>query len=421
MMKVSNFTAAIQSMVRRVVDYLETADIPFGYFILTFLSAVTLRNLFEQLLPANAIQSNFSSQLFHYYLSYSCIALSLIILFRMATGESMARISRVILPSFIILNIVPLIDGIVSIYGRGYTIGYVFPGDPIPLWQRFLTFFGPSGGIGKPGATPGIRVEIGLVLLASSLYFSIKGLNGKKNLLWCVLLYALFFFYYVLPCFIAGFLQIFGISYHRDVSLLINFHLLLLFFLAFGLAFLGQRSYWLALMRDSRILRVLHYELMFFIGLALAARLGDSQVDWDQQRLFAIVFVVIAILSACFFSLMTNNLADLTIDAISSPDRPSVSGAIPLAQYRRMPWFFLGGAFLYSWMADFSAFFTMAAFVSAYYLYSMPPLRLKRIPVLSKLCIVFNSLLLIALGFYLEGGTNLRWVLADSATRFFFI
>jgi 4-hydroxybenzoate polyprenyltransferase len=50
-------------------------------------------------------------------------------------------------------------------------------------------------------------------------------------------------------------------------------------------------------------------------------------------------------------------------------------------------------------MVHFRAFFFILLFCGNYFLYSMPPLRLKRIPFFSKLFISLNSLILVLLGY----------------------
>ena len=180
-----NILVSFKQSFHRVITYLETADIPFANFVLTFFAATTLRNLLEQLVFADSAPHHLGSDLFHYYLSYIALALGFIILLKTATKESAGRVSRVVLPFFIILNIVPPLDMIFFSQGR-YSLGYMFPGEHDPLGQRFLTFF---GSLGESGITFGMRLEIVLVILACAFYFAAKGLGWVRNLLFCLLVY----------------------------------------------------------------------------------------------------------------------------------------------------------------------------------------------------------------------------------------
>ncbi len=397
----------------RIVTYLETADIPFHYFILTFFAAVTLRNLFEQLVFADTDPAHMAADLFHYYLNYIFLALGFISLLQAATKENVLRVARVVLPCFIILNIVPLIDS----FFRGahpYSLGYMFPGEHDPLWLNFVTFFGP---LKDTGITIGMRTEIAIVLAGCLSYFSLKGLSWLKNILFCFLIYAFVFVTGALPYIIKAVMGFLKINYSFKALLFIHMYFVLLFPLIIWVFFVYRPDYMRALVKDIRFLRVLHFELMFFIGMAAGRYYGKGIHALTQYSFFEITLTAIAIFLACVFALTTNNLADVRIDAVSNAKRPTVSGAIPMEHYRFIPWFFLLGALLYSWIVNVSALFVIGTFMSVYYLYSMPPLRLKRIPILSKGFIVLNSILLLALGYYMQDQT-VR--LALDVPRFFF-
>lgn len=402
-------------LARKVISYLETADIPFSYFILTFFAAATLRNLLEQLVFADSDNVHLAGDLLHYYLSYICLALGFIILLRLATKEDVAKVSRVVLPCFMVLNIVPIIDQWVFMRGAEYGLGYMFPGQHDPLLPRLLTFF---GSVGESGFTYGMRIEIAIVLAACSVYFSIKGLGRGKNILFCLLTYIFIFACGALPYGIKWFLSFFILPPVKySAQLFIHSYLLLIFILTGIVAFLYRPKYIRALFKDIRLPRVLHYELMFFIGIYVAKHMNYGSVVWDQQRPFEVIFSVIAIFMACLFALTTNNLADIRIDKVSNNQRPTVSGAIPLADYRFISWLSLAVMVIYAGSVGIPTLFILVTFTSIYFIYSMPPLRFKRIPFFSKGLIVVNSILLLSLGFYLQGqGAKL---VSDPA-RFFF-
>jgi len=72
---------------------------------------------------------------------------------------------------------------------------------------------------------------------------------------------------------------------------------------------------------------------------------------------------------------------------------------------------FLGLALFYAGVVNFPTFFIISLFIGNYFLYSAPPLRIKRIPFFSKLLISLNSLILIILGFFIITGSiiNFPW------------
>jgi 4-hydroxybenzoate polyprenyltransferase len=99
---------------------------------------------------------------------------------------------------------------------------------------------------------------------------------------------------------------------------------------------------------------------------------------------------------------MTNNLADLKIDQVSSPKRPLIKNEIPKKQYQNLSWVILILTLVYSGIVSFESLFLILLFTGNYFLYSMPPLRLKRVPLLSKLVISGNSLIVLLAGYSLS-------------------
>lgn len=403
-------------LLRQVIAYLESADIPLSYFILTFLSAATLRNLTEQLVFADSDAAHLGADLVHYYLSYICLALGFILLLRIFTGEEIVKISRVVLPCFMVLTIVPLLDQLVFMRGMEYGLGYMFPGQHDPLGVRFATFFGPMA---ESGVTFGMRVEIALVLVACGVYLKCKGKGVLKIIAACFTMYVMIFGYCALPYIITWFLGLFALPAPMfNAPLFSRFYLLLIFILGSVVLCLARPAYAVALVKDIRLFRLLHYELMLFIGIAVAKHMNYGAAAWTQETPFKVIFSTVAIAAAWVFALMTNNLADMRIDAVSNNRRPTVSGAIPLADYRALSWGALAVMVVYALSVDASTLFVLGAFTSVYFIYSMPPLRLKRIPFFSKALIVFNSLLILSLGFYLQGQT--MPAAGADPSRFFF-
>jgi 4-hydroxybenzoate polyprenyltransferase len=327
-----------------------------------------------------------------------CLALALVILFHYATRERVSRISRIILPSFLVIILAPLIDLLLS-GGQGFNISYMMPGEHTGMLMRFLTFFGP---LTEHGITPGMRIEIGLVLLGCFTYFLVKRRSVVRSAVFTFLAYAVIFGYCAMPFLIDAFIGMFGIPFNHINELFIQFYLMAIFVLGIWVAALHSRKHLTEILRDIRPFRLLHFELMFFIGMALSMPMITLRaVTYDM--LFSPMLAAVAILFAWLFSVVTNNLADRDIDRVSNRGRPSVTGSIPMAEYSRMPWLFLGLAAAFSWAAGAESLFYILLFAGNYFLYSMPPFRLKRVPFFSKALIALNSLLLMMWGFTLLG------------------
>ena len=397
----------ISNGVRKIISNLENSKKPLIYFILTFFFATTPRNILEDLLLyPHKLLSEYPELLFsnflHYWLSYITLALAIILLFYWITRERINKIAKIILTSFSIIIIVPIIDYLILLFsGRQYYIEYILTHGS-DLFLKFLTFFGP---IAKFGITPGMRVEILLVLLGAFFYFTIKTRNIAKSLIGAVSFYGLLFSFAALPSLLN---QAFNIPFTKMSDFLFIYIYLLLSFIFLCLIFwFRNKNYFISILKDIRPFRILHFELMFVLGFLLVKVLGEGNLVFfsTQEAILKFIFVAISIFLACLFSAITNNIEDIEIDRTSNKTRPSVTGKISLKDYKLIGKIVILLSLVFAGAVNFWLFALLLCFIGNYFLYSMPPLRLKRVPIFSKLIISFNSLLLIIFGYVFAGGS----------------
>ena len=387
----------IIDLSNRLIYSLENSKVPFVYFILTFIFVVTLRNFLEIFSTGHLVLSRLF--FIHYSLSYVALAMLLILLFYVLTKTEILKIARVILPAFAILNLAPIMDLILS-WGKGYHMAYMLPGTHDGLLLRFFTFFGDFP---RLGVTPGMRIEIAIVLLGSFIYFYLKNSNLIKSLFFTTLTYALIFCLGSSPFIAKRALEFIGLEYRYSDTLLTNFYLFIIFLVGVLSIFLAKRKYFKIIILDVRLLRAIHYELMFFLGVLLGIKYGVFHLT--NINIFYFIFIPISIFFSGLFSLVTNNIADYEIDKVLNKERPLIKLALTLKNYKKLAWLFLGLALLYAIAVNFQTFFIILLFIGNYFLYSMPPLRLKRVPFFSKLLISLNSLILVMLGFIIITGS----------------
>lgn len=380
----------ISRRVNIVIDSLENAKVPFLYFVLTYLFAITLRCFIELLAAHGAISLIIST---HYYLMYTALALSLIILFHLATKASITKVAKVILPCFMVLVLAPSLDFLIS-GGKGLVMTYLLPGVHDDLFWRFLTFFGDFT---EMGVTPGIRIEIALVLLASFLYFFTRSSRLIKSICFTFLTYAILFTFAIIPFVVKAIMGLLGLEFSPSNILMTNFYATAIFILGVMIAYLGNRAYFVSIIKDIRLLRVVYYLSMFALGIAVGA--SNTVFELAATNIFHFLFIPISLVFAILFSIVTNNIADYEIDYTLGSNRPLVKGNISLDIYQKLAWIFLGVAMVYAALVNFTTLFLITLFIGNYFLYSMPPLRLKRITFFSKLAISINSLALAILGF----------------------
>jgi 4-hydroxybenzoate polyprenyltransferase len=389
---------------------LENKEIPFSYFLLTFLFIVTMRNFLEVFSCGTSISSDF----IHYYLFYISLCLSMILLFYFATGENLLKISRVVLTGFFIIISPPLIDLILT-SGKGYILAYLLPGLHHNIILKFFTFFGPFE---DTGVSAGIRIEVALVITASFTYFIIKTGKILRSIFFAFLVYTLIFIYIAIPFFIlplfyllqgstiSDIINIFA-SYRKVSDLFVIFFNHIFIFLSLivflVIVYLYRKEYVVSLLKDLRFFRVIHFESMFIGGIIIGKfssfHFPVKQAIFSPEKFFPFVFTIFSIVMAWLFSVITNNIEDRNIDSVSNRERPSVTEKIPSEFYKTTGWIVLLLSVISAISANFSILFLIFLFMGNYFLYSMPPVRFKRVPFFSKIIPSINSFIILLTGY----------------------
>lgn len=141
------------------------------------------------------------------------------------------------------------------------------------------------------------------------------------------------------------------------------------------------------LLQDARWMRVTFYFLNYMAGWSVV-HASSGTISADAVLEHIVVFAALAL--TAWHAIVTNNIADYRIDAISNPDRPLVAGIIDRRSYLISGWVALVlGILLAGTVSAYTACFMLLC-ATGYWVYSAPPLRLKRLPVFGKLIIGFN-------------------------------
>jgi len=178
------------------------------------------------------------------------------------------------------------------------------------------------------------------------------------------------------------------------MTYIISLTLLILFWLFF---FIFDRKMAKIIVADIRLTRMLHYILAILFGVAFAGNRGTIFVNGETYYLF--IFSCASLVFAIIFSIITNNIEDIEIDKISNPERPLPMGLIDIKTYKKYAILFLVLTLIFSYICGMLIFILINAFTLIYYVYSMPPLKIKRVPFFSKFCISLNTLLMSLAGF----------------------
>ncbi|HMP49102.1 MAG TPA: UbiA family prenyltransferase [Oligoflexia bacterium] len=391
-----HFSGLILEKMQRLVSALEDPRTPLTMVFTTFLAVVIIRNIFEGYATGLGVDPY---PYVHYTLFYLTVALSIVALFHFLIKEQVVKLIRVVFSSFIFLIIAPLAD-LIILRGKRYSMSYLLPGVHEDILLRYFTFFGdfrpvgtPMNGGGLIGITPGIRIEIAIVLVFSAFFIFLKTKSHIRTLVGVIALYTVIFTYLAFPYVTGAIGSLIPYFAKYTQPLFIHIYTLLSLLLGVFLSYRASPYIFLILIGDIRLFRLLHYLGFFVLGVMLGMPNMNNTVP-----VVGFILLPLSVAFAWVFSVMTNNIADIEIDRISNTDRPLVAGTIDPALYQRISWFFLVLAFFTSLVVDKRASYLILVFISVYFVYSMPPLRLKRVPILSKMAIGINTFIMTVLG-----------------------
>lgn len=379
----------------KVFDYLENLQIPFINYLLTFICLIHIRIFFESFTHA-AVYNLFNmpslflfQEICHFALFYIFLLTLFTLILFYATHERIVTILKVVLPAFVVTIFVPIVDLIIS-QGQGKHIYYLIPNHLHNLFYYFVTFFGDYSGFSY-----GMRVEILIATICAFLYLRYKKQSILKSLSFTFLIYCAIFIDGASPYIT----NIFYSIIHRQLLItplvMLRYFLIVTLPLIIWIAFLVNKKVFTAIWKDVRFLRLFHYELMLSCGIVLGFK------AFTVTLIPQIILLAIAILFFWLFAIITNNIADQNIDRISNQMRPLITNSISIDLYKTIGYICLFLSLIYALAVNFFAFGIIAGATVTSSIYSLPPLRLKKIPVFSKMLIAVISLGFIFLGFYL--------------------
>ncbi|MCX6789915.1 MAG: UbiA family prenyltransferase [Candidatus Kaiserbacteria bacterium] len=402
-------------MIEKWITSLETAPMSVAGWIAGFIGVVWIRCFLEAFSSPNKsgyLTSDLPT-LLHYTLFYAAVIFLTVVCVSIATGISSTKMMRSVIFMLPLMWIAPLID----LMQKGSHMTYIFAANAEILFADFITCFG--------GATLGLRIELGLLVLLLGGYVYLHTKRSSTAFVGMVVGYVVIFIAGSLPTLISFLLPTNGLfvslqnsmlshsflhpsanySVYRTLELLFDAGMAQSWYLIlsiFGFAWLyrAQEDVVRALSHNLRPERIGHFMLMALLGGLIAFSAG-SQISWTIFDFLTIAITGITILFTCIFAIISNDLVDESIDVISNIERPLVTGALTRKNMRDAGLVsgimtILGALTLGSY-----ATFWILVFTAAYYIYSVPPLRLKRVPLLASVFIGIATLVMMLLGFFL--------------------
>lgn len=421
-------------MVGKFIERLESVPINIKGWGTAFLGILFVRFLLENIssVSLNGFLVSDASTIVHYYLFYLGALISTIIVIGFFLPKG-ANVHKVMLFGLILSWLAPIFDLVIS-RGQKSFMAYIFTGAG-GLMRNLAMFFGPYSPLG--GITWGMRTELIIIILGIGFYVFLKTQSVWRSILVAILSYLVMFVWVSAPSVFklvyntlfnqAGFsepvFQFFarsigasvitmnflhpavGLSYLPALETFFNvamseiYYLLISVLLVIFFYFRCPNKL-IAVFKNLRPFRVIHYWVMLIGGFLFAQRVANFRPSFNWVDVFSILTLFLSFYCAWMFAVGVNDVADEEIDKISNSKRPLIEHSLSSGDFQSINFFFLIWSLVGAFLAGHYTLYLLIVFTAAYYIYSAEPLRLKRVPILSTFLIAVASLSAIMAGFY---------------------
>jgi len=172
---------------KRIVTHYENSRISLGEYAVTLYAIIFVRLLVETFSDNRGNFAEYMHYYIHYPLFFTLSFCGFALILRDFTGQDMSKILKALLPFFTLILVTPIVD--LLFYGGG-DINY-FIGPPYRIFHSYLNFYGMDGL--NEGVTPGMRVQIALMILSAAGYVWIKTRSAFKTIMSALTCYSLLF------------------------------------------------------------------------------------------------------------------------------------------------------------------------------------------------------------------------------------
>ncbi|MCX6653622.1 MAG: UbiA family prenyltransferase [Candidatus Bathyarchaeota archaeon] len=358
-------------------------------YLLILFSIIFIRVVLENIvsLPGLSPSIAFTHQSFCFFLSSF---LSSILLISLLSKEKVQIISKVILIAYTIIILAPIIDYLVSrVAFYEYIIDKTVPLST-PNWGYLLKAF-MSFGVGIIGVTLGQQVEMTLFLLLSTSYIWIKTKSRLRTVLTPLLVYTLTFLYGSFPNYVSfgGLYEAFN-SQHNLLYLSSVYSILIVIQISIWLI-LYDKSKFIWLLRNLVSGRGIHYAAMAGFGGFLAG-----------ARLYSVLLALICVALFWQAARAINDVYDMPGDKLSNTNSAVTHGLFNASDLAGVSILCSLLSLLFASVLGYTAVVISLLAIPVSIIYSVPPIRIKRLPLVSTFVIAASAVLAFALGFYSE-------------------
>lgn len=390
-----------------VVEHIEISSFSLGGFALSFTALIIIRILVESGVNAFATDS-FAYHFFefsHTFLFFLFAFLVFLPIARFAGAVSWTRAANLLLFGFLIVWTPPILDKM--IFGDGMFWSFYELDGIEGLVSRFFAFFGDTPNI---GITYGVRIEVAVIVLGMTLYSLFRSRKISRALQTGLLTYVAFFVLGTFPSYVAipalaptkGLLEVseadvagfiltpkeFLGADMADPRMSLSIRMSIVYALLSSGAialflYRTRKEVFFSLLKNVRFPQAIWHGGLLLLGMGLAVIFTGTSFRPDFFEILGVILLIGAVESAWFASVVVNDFADRAIDRDSNPDRPLPSGTVPDALYREIGALFFAASLFFAGIVSMKAMLLLLAYQAIAFLYSAPPFRLKRVPIVA--------------------------------------
>lgn len=281
----------IQDIFSSIVNKVENNSTPFKRYIFLFF-AILLTRLSLEFFSSNRLFTFYD--VIHIGLWFIFIVTSFLLQLHLFSGESIIKISKLVITFFTIALSAPIIDLIIS-GGKGAKMNYLSINSFNDIAWSYFTIGGSSI---TRGATMGIRIEIVILVLVCFNYVYTKQKSIIKAIVAAFSIYTVLFLSGIMPFILGMIINYFKLQYQTNDQSTILFLLVLNVFLFFLITLRYSILKIKIIFKKIPILSVFIGVICFFLGIFLARK--NYPNNWSVNPTTLFWFPLLFALVFCF-------------------------------------------------------------------------------------------------------------------------
>jgi 4-hydroxybenzoate polyprenyltransferase len=337
----------------------------------------------------------------HFPLFYLSLFLILVIIISLILKQDIRQVTAVASIGMGLILCVPIIDWIIS---GGYLITY-----PLRLKPFFANFLNPAKSLASIGVSPGQRIIIVFISLLVAVYAYLKRKKLAISFSLLIITLGIILIWGALPTIIAldkpENIYLTGGILNTDQQKFAAIFGILFLFVLFIYYYRLNKGYFRILIKSLRLERMLFYGSIGIFGYVLAIHQQGINFTPDFFNLIGIILLVLSLAFGFQAAQVINDFFDIESDKISRKRNPLLKD-IP------RNYCFIWGINLilislsFTLIINYTSFLLMTGYLLLSVIYSVPPVRLKRIPVISTFILALATIIAMGIGFSLIYGSQ---------------